>query len=189
MKKMVSIFLIISVVYFGLTGCGKRCGEFNSEILQWMPHKKSDMVIIQKSGITDTLIVRYSIVRHTNKIQAWAKCICEDSYIIELNSDSLTIMVTFFESNNVSDSHIQLNNESLSFSEQVSSYNYNDKAYSNVLIYRNSSQSQTKRFDSLLISKSIGIIGIIGTTEEWAIYDDSYKNIDVSSVEIKYSDC
>ncbi len=41
----------------------------------------------------------------------------------------------------------------------------------------------------LLISKSIGIIGIFGISEEWHIGDDSYKSIDISMVDFKESNC
>jgi len=189
MKKELSIILLASIIYLGFTGCGKRCEDFNNDILKWMPYKINDRIILQKNEISDTLKVIQSEIYHTDKIGAWVKCDCEDSYSIDLSSDSLEIHLTFFKSNNVSESYVYLNNENLTFHEQENTFTFNSRTYSNVIIYKNFSQSHSKRFDSLLLSKSIGIIGIIGTTEEWTIYDDSIRNIDVSSINFENIDC
>jgi hypothetical protein len=41
----------------------------------------------------------------------------------------------------------------------------------------------------LVISKNIGIIEIIGVSEEWIIENDNIKNIEVSEIDYNKSDC
>jgi hypothetical protein len=77
----------------------------------------------------------------------------------------------------------------LNYSELLNSYQLNGKNYSNVIIYKNDSQNSTKRFDKLVISKNIGIIEIIGVSEEWIIENDNIKNIEVSEIDYNKSDC
>ncbi len=189
MKTKTFTILLTLLIYIGLTGCGRRCEDFNEEVVNWMPYKVNDHIILQKNEVLDTLKVTQSEIYHTDKIGAWVKCSCADSYTINLGSDSLDIIVTFYSSNNVSASHVKLNDEYLSFSEQLSTFTFNDKVYLNVIIYKNNHQSQSQRFDSLLISKSIGIIGIIGTSEELVIPDDSIRTIDLSSIDFINVDC
>lgn len=189
MKGKPSTFICTLVIFFVLTGCGRRCEDFNADILTWMPYKIGDRIVLQKDEILDTLTVVQSEIYHTDKIGAWVKCSCSDRYTIYLSSDTLNIIVTFEASHNVNASNVKVNDEHLYFSERLNAFNFNDKQYSDVIIYKNNYQSQFKRFDSLLISKSIGIIGIIGSTGEWVIPDDSKRTIDLSSIDFINVDC
>lgn len=187
--KPLSLFIMTIILFTAFTGCRRKCVEFNNDILTWMPYKLSDNVILSRDSINESLIVTGSRIEHTNKIGHWVKCDCGDSYIIELSSDSMTINIIFDNSYYVENSWARINYESLGYSEQFSTYQSNGKTYSNVIAYKNNSQNLSKRFDMLLISKSIGIIGIIGVSEEWHTGDDTFKSIDVSMVDFKESNC
>jgi hypothetical protein len=189
MIKNHSFYFVILFVSLVLTGCGKRCEEFNNDILNWMPYKAGDEIVFQKNRTPDTCYLAYNEIIHTDKIGAWEKCECEDSYSVRISSDSLDIEVMFYHSVDVSDSYVSVNNEGLSFVKQASSYSFNSTSYSNVLIYENNIVSDNKRFEKVLISKSIGIIGIIGTFEEWTIIDDSIKSIQITDVKQSIIDC
>lgn len=189
MKKQYSFYLVFVFIYLVLTGCGKRCEDFNNDILNWMPYKNGDAIVLQKNESLDTMYFDNSEVIHTDKLGAWSKCVCEDSYYVRMSSDSLSIDVIFYHSVDVSNSNFTVNNEGLNFVKQESSYHYNNKLYSNVLIYENPNQSDNNRFERILISKFIGIIGIIGTSEEWMIVDDSNRSINISDVKQNIIDC
>ena len=189
MKKHYSIYLVLTFIYIIMTSCGKRCEDFNNDILNWMPYKKGETIVFQKDGVLDTCNLVNNEIYHTDKIGAWTKCDCEDSYSLTISSDSLNIEIIFHQSIDVSDSYIYINNEGLSFVKQESSYTYHNISYSNVLIYENSRGTEDTRFHKVIISKSIGIIGIIGKSEEWIIFDDSTRSIQIADVNQNFSDC
>ncbi len=182
-----SIFILFSIVFF--YGCGKRCAEFNEDILTWMPYQKGDSLILENDGILRTCYFIKSKIIHTDKMGTWDKCDCESSYSINLQSDSLDINLMFNHSYDVSRSYIELNNETFCFEKLESNYTYNNKDYLHVLIFENCREEDENRFDKILISKSIGIIGIIGSSEEWIIYDDSTKQIHISNIDQDIIDC
>lgn len=188
MNRTIPILLITAAIIFGSIGCGKKCEEFNSDILTWMPYQKDDRIIYAKDGINDTITVKSTTVEHTTKVGYRTMCDCSDYFRIELYSDSLTIDVWFDNSNNVSESWVEVAGENLSFSEQAGTFQFNNKTYTDVLVYVNNSTSLTKRIDRLIIAKSVGIIGIIGTTHEW-IFGDTFKYIEVTMIDYEESDC
>ena len=106
MKITYPIRIIFTFVIVALTGCATKCDDFNNEIIDWMPYKKADRIIIGNNNKTDTLIVNYSEIHHTDKIGFGVNCECENSYIIHLSSDSLIINVLFYNANAVERSEI-----------------------------------------------------------------------------------
>jgi len=172
-----------------LIGCSKKCGEFNSDIISWLPYKKTDLIILAFNTNKDTLTLKSSVINHTEKVRNNTKCACEDSYSLVISSDSLHINVVFFNSKSIGDSHIRINYDNLNFSEHLTSYQLNGKNYSNVLVYKNNEQNHTARFIKLYISKNIGIIEIVGQSEDWVIENDAIKSIEVSEIEFNETNC
>jgi hypothetical protein len=187
-RSLPIIAILITLLYI-LTGCTKKCDEFNSDIINWLPYKKTDLIILTNNTNKDTLTLKSNIINHTEKIKRNTKCTCEDSYSLIISSDSILINVDFYDSRSIDFSFVKINNDNLNYSELLNSYQLNGKNYSNVIIYKNDSQNSTKRFDKLVISKNIGIIEIIGVSEEWIIENDNIKNIEVSEIDYNKSDC
>ena len=46
MKSSLKIFLIPPFLTTLIAGCYKNCDEFNKEILDWMPYKLQDKIIV-----------------------------------------------------------------------------------------------------------------------------------------------
>ena len=154
-----------------------------------MPYKKADRIIIGNNNKTDTLIVKYSEIHHTDKIGFGVNCECENSYIIHLSSDSLIINVLFYNANAVERSEILINNEWMNYSERLDRLQINGKEYTDLIIYKNENETPTSRFEKIIISKSIGIISVVGKNELWGIKDDTKRDIDVSKIQLKTIDC
>lgn len=188
--KNLSVFLLISVfpIVF-LSSCTKKCEDFDNRIIDWMPYKKSDKIIISQNGEKDTLTVNYSEIHHTDKIGFGVKCACVNSFILELSSNSLNIDVMFNDSKQVELSDIVINDEWLSYSEQADTIILNGHVFTDVIIYKNTNVSSSARFDKILISKSIGIVAIVGKDDEWIIIDNSIKDIEISAIEFQSTDC
>jgi len=49
MKPSLKIFLIFPLLTTLIAGCYKNCDEFNKEILDWMPYRLQEIIIISKS--------------------------------------------------------------------------------------------------------------------------------------------
>lgn len=183
---LIIFFYFVIVV---LTGCATKCDDFNNEIIDWMPYNEADRIIIGKDNRSDTLIVNYSEIHHTDKIGFGVKCDCEDTYSLNLSSDSLTIDVRFYNSSAVEKSEIVINDEWMSFSERLDKLEINGKEYNDLIIYKNEKQTPASRFEKIILSKSIGIISIVGINELWGIKDDTKRVIDVSKIKLKTIDC
>lgn len=188
--KNLSLFLLISVFpIVVLTSCEKKCEDFDNRIVDWMPYKKSDKIIISQNGERDTLTVNYSEIHHTGKIAFGAKCACMNSFILNLSSNTLKIDVMFNDSKLVEQSAIIINDEWLSYSEQADTVYLKEQIFTDLIIYKNTNVSSTARFDKILISKSIGIVAILGKDDEWIIIDNSIKDIEISAIEFQSTDC
>lgn len=172
-----------------LTGCSKKCDEFNSDIINWLPYKKTDLIILTYNTNKDTLTLKSSIINHTKKVRNNTKCECEDSYNVVISSDSIHINVDFYKSKSIDDSYAKINNDNFHFLEQLNSYQLNGKNYSNVIVYKNSELNSGTRFTKLYISKNIGIIEIIGLSEDWIIENDISKSIEVSDIDFNEASC
>ncbi len=184
------IFLLVpSSLILILTSCAKKCDDFNNKIIEWMPYKTNDKIVIFQKGNTDTLTVKYSEIYHTDKIGFGVKCSCENSFILNLSSDSFKIDIRFNDSNLVEQSEIVINDEWMDYSEQVDNLTINGKAYTDLIIYKNTNQTPSKRFDRIILSKTIGIVAIIGEKDEWKIIDNTVRKIEISDIEFKSTDC
>jgi hypothetical protein len=54
---------------------------------------------------------------------------------------------------------------------------------------KNTNQTSSRRFDKIILSKTIGIIAIIGEKDEWKIIDNTVRQIEISDIEFKRTDC
>jgi hypothetical protein len=97
--------------------------------------------------------------------------------------------VCFDQSNYIKSSLIFINGESLNYSEQLKNLELNGHTYSDIIIYKNSSQSIDSRFEKIVISKFIGIVEIIGLNENWIITDNDKRITEISEIDYKSSDC
>lgn len=183
------ITLIACILLFALVSCSKKCEDFNPGIIEWMPYKVADKIVVMKNGLPDTLLVTSSEINHTEKIGFGVKCSCEDSYNLKLTSDSLTLEIQFNKSKSVELSQIAINTEWMSVSENLDFIDINGKRYTNVIVYRSVDQKAVTRFDRIVISKSIGIIEIVGKNGKWTITDDLKRNINESDIELKRIHC
>jgi hypothetical protein len=183
---IIAIFVTLLCI---LTSCSKKCDEFNSDIINWLPYKKTDLIILANNSNKDTLTLKSNTINHTEKVRNNTKCACEDSYSLVISSDSIHINVDFFNSKSVGDSYIKINYDNLNFLEQLNSYQLNGKNYSNVIVYKNNEQNHATRFTKLYISKNIGIIEIIGLSEDWIIENDSGKSIEVTEIDFNETNC
>ncbi len=154
-----------------------------------MPYKTNDKIVIFQNANTDTLTVEYSEIYHTDKIRFGEKCSCVNSFTLNLSSDSFKIEIRFYDSDVVEQSEIAINDEWMIYSEQIDNLTINGKAYTDLIVYKNTKQTPSKRFDRVIISKTIGIVAIIGEKDEWAIMDNSVRKIDLSDIEFKMADC
>ena len=190
MKNRILSVIAISILLTNIfSGCSKKCGDFNSDVINWLPYKKADLIILTYNTNKDTLTLKSHVINHTDKVRYNAKCECADSYSVVISSNSIHINVDFLNSKSIKDSFIKINNDNLSFSEQLSFYYLNGKNYSNVLVYINKWQNQSTRFTKLYISKNIGIIEIVGQSEDWVIENDTNKSIDVSEIDFNETNC
>lgn len=190
MKKVSILLSICIALVILISGCKKKCDEFNEGIIDWMPYKVSDKIIIFNNITSDTLIVNNSEIYHTKKIGAFTKCACSSSFYVSLSSDSFNINVSFNESRNIEQSQIVINNGySLYYSEQFEMLALNGYYYSDVVIYRKHINTGEQRFNTAYISKSIGIIGIVGENDEWYIHDNSKKILEMSRIAFTSTDC
>ncbi len=189
MKKNYLIFLISLLLIINLAGCSPRCEEFNNDIVNWMPYEVNDKIAISRDGSSDTLTVNSSEIYHTDKIGYGSKCICTDSFILGLSSASMNIDIRFNDSSSLEQSEIVINDEWFGYSEQLDRLYLNGQTYTNLIIYQNTNQLASNKFWTVIVSKSVGIIAIIGETEEWLINDGSEKDIEISDIAFKSSDC
>jgi hypothetical protein len=188
MKRHYIVLLILVSLLIIPSGCATICEDFNNQIINWMPYKEADKIIIAKGNQVDTLIVNSSLRQHTDKIRFGSKCVCENSYSLKLSSDSLNIDVLFEDSRAVENSVITINNEFLNYSSKLDSLEINGRKYFDLIVFENQ-QHLIDKFDKIIISKSIGIISITKQGYDWIIINDSKRNIELSKIGINISDC
>jgi len=182
MKLSFKIFLIFPLLTTIITGCYKNCDEFNKEILEWMPYKLQDKIIVTGLNQTDTLTVTDSKINHTDKIKFFSMCMCMDFYIVSLSSDSIEIQAEFYDSGNANNSDIYINHEYMNYSEQLDNLVLNGHNYNDLQIYKGNTALNGGRFDKVIISKSIGIVAIIEKNRNWIILDNNTRNINTSDL-------
>jgi hypothetical protein len=189
MKRHYLVLLIFVSLVIISSGCGTKCEDFNNEIINWMPYKEADKIIIANGNQVDTLIVNFSLRQHTDKVRFGIKCACENSYSLRLSSDSLNIDILFEDSRAVENSAITINNEFLNYKSKLDSLEINGRKYFDLIIFENPHQYLINKFDKIIISKLIGIISITKQGYDWIIIDDSKRNIELSKVGLNISDC
>ncbi|MBI5541149.1 MAG: hypothetical protein HY951_13870 [Bacteroidia bacterium] len=189
-NRTLPIIAVSLTLLYILTGCAKKCEDFNEDIINWLPYKKTDNIILTNDNIKDTLTLKSNVINHTEKIKRNTKCACEDNYTLLLSSDSINISVFFNNSRVLNDSYVIINHEYLNYFEQQNyTYQLNGLIYGRVIIYKNNSQNSNKRFDRIVISRSYGIIEIIGIDENWILEDSSVKEIEFTSIDFNKIDC
>ena len=77
----------------------------------------------------------------------------------------------------------------MNYSERLDRLQINGKEYTDLIIYKNVNQTPSSRFEKIIISKSIGIISVVGKNELWGIKDDTKRDIDVSKIKLQTTDC
>ncbi|NOU48574.1 MAG: hypothetical protein HOO86_16150 [Bacteroidales bacterium] len=188
--KNQTVFLLVSIsLIVVLTACSKKCIDFDNKIIDWMPYKKNDRIIFFQNEERDTLTVQYSEIYHTDMIGFGAKCSCENSFILNLTSNTFNIDIRFNDSRSIVQSEIVINNEWMNYSEQLENININGKDFTDLIVYKNINPTSSARFEKIFVSKAIGIVAIIGENNEWIIVDDSIKKIEISDLELKRTDC
>ena len=106
------------------------------------------------------------------------KCLYENIFSGGLYFDSLDIFVTFHDSRSFKNSFVRINNEYLDFHQHF-----------DVIEYTNYSPAESVNFINVIIAKSIGIIRVIESDEEWIIVNDSSRIIEVAVVKTIIEDC
>lgn len=189
MKRHIIILLLFTSMIIILIGCSKKCEDFNNDIVDWMPYKVTDKIVIFRNSDSDTLTVTFSEINHTNKIRYGSKCMCENSFTLNLSSDYLNIDIRFYNSWAIEQSEFIINDEWMSYLEQLDTMELNGHTFTDVLIFKNANENSSLRFKKIIISKSIGIIAIIELNDEWLIIDYSKKHTEISDIEFKSTDC
>lgn len=190
MKVRCKILLILTWMIIILNGCTRKCEDFDNEILDWMPYKVNDKIeLSSNSSSFETLTVSYSEINHSDKIPVMAKCMCENSFIISLSSDSLNITIFFENSNEIDQSWIHINGEQMGYSEHLDNLEINGHRYADLIIYEKNELTLMIRFKKIIIAKSIGIIAISEMNNEWRIVDDSKKQIEISDIKSIKTGC
>jgi hypothetical protein len=154
-----------------------------------MPYQTNDEIVLSKNDDNDTLIVNSSQIYHTNRISFGGKCSCVNLYILRLSNDLIKIDITFWDLQNIERSEMNINGEYMDFSEQLDTLKLEGITFSDVTIYKNIGINSYNRYDKIIISKSIGIIRIIGKSEDWIIIDPIKRQIDPSEIEFIDTSC
>ena len=189
MVKSVKELLVFVFLALIVTGCYKHCDEFNKEILDWMPYKLQDKIMVTDLNKTDTLTVTDANIYHTDKIKIFSMCGCMDHYIVSLSSDSIEIQAEFYDSGNAKNSTIYINHEYLNYSEQLDNLVLNGHNYNDLQIYKGNTAVNGGRFDKIIISKSVGIVAIIEKNRNWINLDNNIRNINISNINYNIDGC
>ena len=186
---MTKIRFLILISFLTIIGCARDCPDFNNEVLDWMPYKVADIVEINNSVSSESLIVNTSQIYHSDKVSFGVKCACLNTYVLNLSSHSFNIDIRYSDSKEIGTSEIVVNGEWLDYSEQKASIFVNGNNYYDVIIYESRNLLTPGSFSKVIIAKSIGIVAIIGENEEWGINYDNKRTIDISEVDFMASDC
>jgi len=186
MKKNSLLFLISCLI---IIGCARDCPDFNDDVVQWIPYKEADNIEMTNSTGTETLVVNSSKIYHSDEVRFGVKCACENAYILNLSSNSFNIDIRFNDSRNIESSEIVINGEWLDFLEQRASITINGKAYQEVILYESLNQLAAGNFIRVIVSKSFGIIAIIGNDEEWSLINETKRVISITDIDFLGKDC
>jgi hypothetical protein len=188
MKQLNGLWMVLMTGLFFLSSCATKCPDFDKTILDWMPYKQNDRIIISTGNKTDTLIVNMSLIEHTDKVGFGSKCSCQNIFSLQISSDSINIHGNFNDSRLVNESGFIINNWNFYYSEQKDTMEINGVNYSNLVIYANTENAYSP-FEKLIISKSIGIIEIISKNGNWNLVDNSNRQIKISDINMQIHNC
>ncbi len=186
MKKTHFLFLISILI---ISSCARDCPDFDNEVLNWMPYKVGDIVEIDNSQNSESLIVNSSQIYHSDKVSFGVKCGCNNAYILNLKSNTFNIDIRFNDSRDIETSEMIVNGEWLDYSEQKAIIFINGRNYYDVLIYESQNMLTAGTFSKVVVAKSIGIVAIVGDNEEWNIFFDTKRAIDITNVDFMATDC
>ncbi len=179
----------MSALIIVTTSCYKKCEDFNYDIIQWFPYYESDNLLLSNLVYIDTLTINSIEITHTDGYSRFALCACENSFGVELSSTNLDILAWFHDSRSFVDSYVIINNEVLDFHQHLDSYEINGKEYFDLLEYTNSGYDQSINYSKVIIAKSIGILTILGSEEEWITIDDSNRETEASGIKTIIEGC
>jgi hypothetical protein len=189
MYKSVIFAINITLLLVLVSGCGDRCDDFNNDIVSWMPYKVNEKIVLSDSVNTQTLVVHYCQITHSDKLSSGSTCLCSDSYSLIMSSDLFYLDVQFISSKVLEDSYIEINHEELIFSEELDSLELNGNVYQDVVVYLSTDPNFYGNYNKIIISKSIGILAIIGDANQYFVVDDAKRQVDVASVDVIGADC
>jgi hypothetical protein len=188
MKRIIFPGLILNFLLL-LTGCATKCPDFDRSVLEWMPYKLGDKLILYNQNQADTFVAWYSQIDHSDKIVSGMDCACDNSYFLKLHSDSVDLLITFYNSSNIKISEIDINEDALRYSQQMDSIDLDKQSFKDVIVFKNPNINHPQRFDSVFVSKSIGIIAVYTANELWSIRDNSKRGIKISDVKMLVNNC
>lgn len=188
MRKVFS-FAVVLISTGLLSGCTVKCDNFDTAILNWMPFKVDDEIIIQDTLANYTLSVIKSQVDHSVKRRKNADCICEDRYWVTLNTSWLNIDLYFNNSKMVENSDAVVNSEVLNYSQHLFDQTIDGIKYEEVIVYKNPDQSASVKYKELVIANSIGIISLTGATLKWQRVDPDKREVDPAKVTFNDFSC
>ncbi len=188
MKQFNTHVLAFLAVLFFLSGCATKCPDFDKTILDWMPYKENDRIVLSMGNESDTLTVNLSQIEHTDKVGFGSKCSCQNIFSLQLSSDSINIHGSFNDSRLIEESNFIINNWTFYYLEQKDTMAINGAIYSNLVIYTNT-DTVYPHFEKLIISKSIGIIQIIGKNQKWSLVNNLNKQIKISDLQMLINNC
>jgi hypothetical protein len=188
MRKLLTVISIFLYLIILFSGCSTKCPSFESSILEWMPYKEHDKIILSNGSETDTLIVTSSQIEHTDRMAFGTRCACSNMFYLHLSSDSLNIQGSFHDSRIVEQSSFVINTWNFYFSELRDTMEIDGLIYSDLIVYHNT-DTMYSHFEKIIISKSIGIVAIIGTNEEWKLVDNSNKQVKISDLKMQIHNC
>lgn len=87
------------------------------------------------------------------------------------------------------ESFVSINDEDLDFHQHLESYEINGKEYFDMIEYKYYNHVQSVKFNTVIIVKSIGIIAIIGSGEEWIIVHHTNREIVETGIETNIIEC
>ena len=190
MKKLnIKIALTYLLLIFIISGCGTKCDDFNNDVLEWLPYKVYDRVILYKSGYPDTLSVSKSEIDHTDKLRYGSKCTCENNFLVYFWSDSILIEILFNNSNNIESRTANINNNNLNYTEHLDSLTLNGIYYKDLIIFKGTDFKNENNYNKIIISKSIGIIGIFSKNDSLFINNNTTRKINIKDVKFYSSKC
>ena len=182
-------FLIFSFLIVLSINWSKNCEEFDYDIVQWLPYNESDNIIMSNSDQFDTLLLESREITHTDGYPILSCCACTNSYSLGCSSTNLKIHAFFHDSKSYTSSWININNEQLTYSRYLDSYELNGKEYTDILVYVSFQEDQSESFIKVIIAKNIGILTIIGTDGEWTITDDTLREANTKEIFTIIDDC